>query len=172
MRKLCLRLPGRRTKIFRNSDVLIFPTFRRLLSKLLRKNLQVSKQTFKVLIKFYHFTNICDLKFLDNETTALSIFLETSTEEPSASQILSNEGNIKASILLILLKCIFVGYPNANECFTGRVFSNYGSLNILFHFFRYVIYSSTPLRCGSFSERNIAKKHLCHHDKNYYYFWK
>ena len=52
-----------------------------------------------------------------------------------------NEGNIKASILLILLKCIFVGYSNGNESFTGRLFSNYGPLNMLFHFFRYLIYS-------------------------------
>ena len=46
-----------------------------------------------------------------------------------------NEGNIKASILLILLKCIFVGCFNGNESFTGRLFSNYGPLNMLFHFF-------------------------------------
>ena len=63
-------------------------------------------------------------------------FFEICTEEP-----LSNEGNIKASILLILLKCIVVGYSNGNESFTGRLFSNYGPLNILFHFFRYLIYS-------------------------------
>ena len=54
---------------------------------------------------------------------------------------MSNEGNIKASILLILLKCIFVGCSNGNESFTGRLFSNYGPLNMLFHFFRYLIYS-------------------------------
>ena len=33
--------------------------------------------------------------------------------------------------------CIF----NVNESFTGRLFSNYGPLNMLFHFFRYLIYS-------------------------------
>ena len=32
--------------------------------------------------------------------------------------------------------------------------------------------SSTALRSGSFSEKNIEKKHLCRHDKNYYYFCK
>ena len=32
--------------------------------------------------------------------------------------------------------------------------------------------SSTALRCGSFFRKNIEKKHLCHHDKNYYYFCK
>ena len=28
------------------------------------------------------------------------------------------------------------------------------------------------IRCGSFSEINIEKNHLCRHDKNYYYFRK
>ena len=54
---------------------------------------------------------------------------------------MSNEGNIKASILLILLKYIVVGYSNGNESFTSTLFSNYGSLNTLFHFFRLLIYS-------------------------------
>ena len=35
----------------------------------------------------------------------------------------------------------FAGYYNGNESFTGRLFSNYGPLNMLFHFFRYLIYS-------------------------------
>ena len=50
-------------------------------------------------------------------------------------------GNIKTLTLLILLKCIALGYSNGNESFTGRLFSNYGPLNMLFHFFRYLIYS-------------------------------
>ena len=54
---------------------------------------------------------------------------------------MSNEGNVKTSILLILLKCIVVSYSNGNESFTGRLFSNYRLLNMLFHFFRYLIYS-------------------------------
>ena len=32
--------------------------------------------------------------------------------------------------------------------------------------------SSAVLRCGFFSEKNIEKKYLCRHDKNYYDFWK
>ena len=52
------------------------PAFKRLLSKFLLKNLQVFRSTLKVLITFYSFTNIYDLKFLDNETTALWIFLK------------------------------------------------------------------------------------------------
>ena len=31
---------------------------------------------------------------------------------------------------------------------------------------------STALTCGSFSEKNIEKKHLCCHDKSYYQFCK
>ena len=54
---------------------------------------------------------------------------------------MSNEGNIKASILLILLKCIAVGYSNGNESFTDSLFPNYGSLNMLWHFFPYLFYS-------------------------------
>ena len=143
MKKLCFRLPGRQTYIFRNFDILIFPTFKRLLSKFLRENLQVSKNILKVLIKFYVFTNIYDLKFLDNETTALwrFFFFEICTKEHFASQILSNEGNINASILLILLKCIVLGCSDGNESFIGKLFSSYRSLNMLLHFFQYLIYS-------------------------------
>ena len=135
MKKLCLLLPGRRTYIFWSSDFLIFITFKRLLSTFLWKNLQVSKYILKVLIKFYCFTNIYHLKFLDNEATVPWNFYEICTEEAFASYILSNEGSIKASILLILLKYIVVGYSNGNESFTGRLFSNYRPLNMLFHFF-------------------------------------
>ena len=53
---------------------------------------------------------------------------------------MSNEGNIKDSILLTLLKCI-VGYSNGNESFLGRLFSNYVPLNMLFHVFWYLTYS-------------------------------
>ena len=52
-----------------------------------------------------------------------------------------NEGNIKASILITLLKCIFMGCSNENESFTGTLFSNHGPLNMLFHFFLCLIYS-------------------------------
>ena len=40
---------------------------------------QVSKQTLKVLIKFYRFTYIYDLKFLDNETTILFLKIARKT---------------------------------------------------------------------------------------------
>ena len=54
---------------------------------------------------------------------------------------MSNEGNIEASILLILPKCTIVGYSNGNKSLTGKLFSNYGPLNMPFHFFRYLIYN-------------------------------
>ena len=47
---------------------------------------------------------------------------------------MSNEGSIKASVWLILLKCIVVSCSNGNKCFTGRLFPSYGPLNMLFHF--------------------------------------
>ena len=74
MKKLWLQLPGRRTYKFWNSDCLIFSTFKQLLSKILWKNFQVWKYILNILIKFYRFTNIFNLKFLDNETTILWIF--------------------------------------------------------------------------------------------------
>ena len=48
---------------------------------------------------------------------------------------MSNEGNIWASILLRLLKYIVVGCSTGNQIFTGMLISNYGPLNMLFHFF-------------------------------------
>ena len=68
-------------------------------------------------------------------------FFEICTKEHFASQILSNEGNINASILLILLKCIVLGCSDGNESFIGKLFSSYRSLNMLLHFFQYLIYS-------------------------------
>ena len=49
-------------------------------------------------------------------------FFEICTEEHFTSQILSNKGNINASILLILLKCIVLGCSDGNESFIGKLF--------------------------------------------------
>ena len=49
--------------------------------------------------------------------------------------------NFVILVLLIFLKCIVVGYSNRNQSFTCRLFSNYGPWNMLFHIFRYLIYS-------------------------------
>ena len=133
MKKLCLRLPDHRTYNFWNSDFLIFLTSKTTFCENFMKSLPVLKIDFESTDKVY------DLKFLDNETTSLSL-KKICMEERFASSILSNKGNIKASILLILLKCIAVRYSNGNESFTGRLLSNYRPLNMLFHFFRYLIY--------------------------------
>ena len=137
MKKLCLRLPGRRTYFkFWHFN---FPNFQTTFVKIFTKKPAAFKINFESTDKVLRIHQYYDLKFLDNETTGLWFFFEICTEEPFASQILSNEGNIKASVLLILLKCIVADY--SNESFTGRPFSNYGPLNMLFHFFRYLIYS-------------------------------
>ena len=62
-----------------------------------------------------------------------------------------NYFHIKVSILLILLKCFVVDYSNGNESFTGRLFSNYGLLNKLFHFFNisFIVFFTTLLSKGS-----------------------
>ena len=156
MEKLYLLLPGRRTCNFWNSDFLIFPTFKQILLRILWKKIHVSKQILKVLIKFYRFTNIYDLKFLGNETTALWIFFLNL--HGRAFCFLSSKGNIKTSISLILLKCNVVGYSNGNDSFTGRLFSNYGLLNMLFHFFRYhhsVFHDKSFMKKMSFFSSNF-----------------
>ena len=98
-----------------------------------------------MLTNFYRSTNIYDLEILDNETTALwFIYLFIFWNLHGGAFYFLNFvkwGKYKASILLILRKCNCVGCSNGNQSFTGRLFSSYGPLNILFHFFRYLIYS-------------------------------
>ena len=45
-------------------------------------------------------------------------------------------------------------------------------VQILFDLHISRISHSVALRCKSFSEKNVEKKHLCRHDKNYYYLCK
>ena len=80
-----------------------------------------------------------------NNSPLIFFFFEICTKEGFASYILSNEENIKTSILLMLLKCIVVGYSNGNKSFTGRLFSNYRLLNMLFHFFSFIVFFTTLL---------------------------
>ena len=51
-----------------------------------------------------------------------------------------NKGCIKDSVLLILLIFIVVGYSNGNKSFTGRLFSNYESVEYAIPFFSYLIF--------------------------------
>ena len=88
------------------------------------------ESTYKILPLYQYFCSKISRKWNNGPLT----FFEICTEQSFASQILSNEGNIKASILLILVKCTVVGYSNGNESFTSRLLSNYGPLNMLLHF--------------------------------------
>ena len=50
-----------------------------------------------------------------------------------------NERNITTSLLMIQLKCTVVHYANLNSSFKNKPFLNYGSLNMLFRLFRFLI---------------------------------
>ena len=67
---------------------------------------------------------------------------------------MSNQGNIKTSTLLVLLKRI-VGYFNGNESFTEGLFLNYRLLNKLFYFFRYLIFSVFHNTCQKVYKKAI-----------------
>ena len=49
-------------------------------------------------------------------------------------------GIIKASILLILLKCIAVGYSSGNESLTGRLFSNYRTCYSIYFDISFIVF--------------------------------
>ena len=51
-----------------------------------------------------------------------------------------NERNITTSLLVIHLRCTVVHYANLNSISKNKPFLNYGSLNMLFRFFRFLIY--------------------------------
>ena len=51
-----------------------------------------------------------------------------------------NERNITTFLLMIHLKCTVVHYANLNSSSKNKPFLNYGSLNMLFRFFRFLIY--------------------------------
>ena len=50
------------------------------------------------------------------------------------------ERNIKTSLLMIHLKCTVVHYADSNSSSKNKPLLNYGSLNMLFRFFRFLIY--------------------------------
>ena len=52
-----------------------------------------------------------------------------------------------------------MGYSNGNKSFTGRLFSNYGWLNMLFHFFRYLIYCFSRDFCQRVYEETVLSQH-------------
>ena len=136
MKKLCLRLLIRRTFWLFN-----FSNFQTTFVKNFIKKLSGFKKYFESTDKFLPLHQYLWSEVSRHWNNSPLNFFEICPEERFASYILSNEWNIKVSILLILLKCVAVGYSNGNESFTARLFSKYGSFNMLFHFFRYLIYS-------------------------------
>ena len=89
---------------------------------------------------FYYVTNTLDLHIFENETATFSNFFEISTDMHFVSLFFLNERNITTSLLMIHLKCTVVHYANLNSSSKNKPFLNYGSLNMLFRFFRFLIY--------------------------------
>ena len=94
----------------------------------------------RVLSNFYYVTNIFDLHIFENETATLLNFFEICTDMHFVSLFFLNERNITTSLLMIHLKCTVVHYANLNSSSKNKAFLNYGSLNMLFRFFRFLIY--------------------------------
>ena len=94
----------------------------------------------RVLEKFYYVINIFDLHIFDNETAAILNLFEICTEMYFASLFFLKERNITTSLLMIHSKCTVVHYANLNSSSRNKSFLNYGPLNMLFRFFRFLIY--------------------------------
>ena len=98
---------------------LLFRFFRCHLSHLHNRQTKIAENLTIHFFESQHQIK-CLVKVSSCLTRFFEFFFETCREQCFASWILSNEGNIKASILLILLKFIDVGRSNENESFTGR----------------------------------------------------
>ena len=85
-----------------------------------------------------------------NETAALLSLFEICTEMHFVSLFFPKERNITTSLLMIHLKCAVVHYANLNSSSRNKWFLNYGLLNILFRFFRFLI-------CVYFNEAFVKK---------------
>ena len=80
------------------------------------------------------------LHIFSNETEALWNFFEICTEMYFVSLFFLKERNFTTSLLTIHLKCTVVLYANLNSSSINKPFLNYGQLNMLFRFFRFLIY--------------------------------
>ena len=67
-------------------------------------------------------------------------FFSICTDMHFGSLFFLNERNMTTSLLMIHLKCTVVHYTNLNWSSKNKPFLNYGSLNMLFRFFRFLIY--------------------------------
>ena len=86
-------------------------------------------------MKFYYAKNIFGLHNFDDEKTAL---FEICTEMHFVSLFLQHERNITTLLLMIHLKCRVVHYGNLNSSSINKPI--YGSLNMLFRFFQFLIH--------------------------------
>ena len=132
MKKFGLRLTGRRKWYFLIFAFSLYPNFKLLLSKIL-------KWILRVLSNFYYVTNIFELHICDNETAALLIFFKICTDMHFFF-FFQNKRNITTSLLMMHLKCAAVHYANLNSSSKNNHFLNYELLNVLFRFFRFLIY--------------------------------
>ena len=122
MKMFGLWLTGRRKGHFK------FPNFKWLLSK------------FQNVSNFYYLRNIFDLHIFDNKTAALLYFFDICTDVHFVSLFFLNERNITTSLLMIHLKRTVAHCANLNSSSIIKPFLNYGPLNMLFRFLRFLIY--------------------------------
>ena len=125
-----------KTRLFHFSFV-HFYDFLTSFAKNLMKKPPVFITDIKSSHKFYSLANIWDLQTFDKETTAISNFLEICTETHFCC-LFSLTGKIIGILcLLIDIKCLVSIYFIENYSFAKRPFPNYGSLKMVFHFFRF-----------------------------------
>ena len=67
-------------------------------------------------------------------------FFEICTDIDLVSLSFLNERNITTSLLMMRLKYTAVHYTNLNSSFKNKPFLNYGSFDMLFRCFRFLIY--------------------------------
>ena len=78
--------------------------------------------------------------FLKMKQRHFLFFFSICTDMHFGSLFFLNERNMTTSLLMIHLKCTVVHYTNLNWSSKNKPFLNYGSLNMLFRFFRFLIY--------------------------------
>ena len=80
--------------------------------------------------------NFFYLRIFDNEAAIILKFFEVCMEMHFVSLFFLKERNIATSLLMIHLKCSIVHYANQ----APQTSRSYWPLNMLFHFFRFLIY--------------------------------
>ena len=93
----------------------------------------------RVLSNFYYVTNIFDLHICNNETATLLIFYEICKDMHFVSLFFSKWKEHYNLLLMIHLKCTIVQYADLNLGSKNKPFLKYGSFNMLFRFFRFLI---------------------------------